>query len=187
MDKLSIKELSPNGAYIICPNSYKDKRGSFSRVFCKEELSKIINIPFVQINHSITNKKGTVRGLHFQYEPDTEIKMIKCIRGSVLDIIIDIREGSSTFLECHYETLSETNMKMIYVPKGFAHGFQTLENNSELLYFHSEIYKPTNEGGLNIMDPLLNIKLPIDIMEISDKDKKLNYIDKNFKGIKIEL
>lgn len=187
MGKLDIKKLKLDGAYVIIPNAFKDDRGSFSRVFCQEEMFDISKETFVQINHSKTIEKGTVRGLHFQYPPDAEVKMVKCIKGSVFDVIVDIREGSPTFLQWHTEVLSAENMKMIYIPKGFAHGFQTLEDNTELLYFHSNIYTLKNEGALNVNDPLLNVKWPLDIVEISKKDEEHSYVDVGFKGLKIEL
>lgn len=187
MGKLNIINLELDGAYIITSNRDEDERGSFSRVFCQEEMSNINQENFVQVNHSITAKKGTIRGMHFQYPPNTEVKMVKCIKGSIIDIIIDIRADSPTFLKSHEEVLSAENMKMIYIPKGFAHGFQTLEDNSELLYFHSSVYTPDNEGALNVKDPLLNIKWPLDITDISKKDEEHNFIGSDFQGIKIEL
>lgn len=187
MGKLNIQTIELDGAYIVVPNKHEDSRGSFSRIYCQKEMSEITDTNFIQINHSITLKKGTVRGMHFQYSPDAEVKMVKCIKGSILDIIVDIREESPTFLQLHAELLSSDNMKMIYIPKGFAHGFQTLEDNTELLYFHSSIYTPDNEGALNIKDPLLNIKWPLDITGLSKKDQEHPFIDDDFKGIKIEL
>ena len=183
MGQLNITNLELDGAYVITPNSYEDERGSFSRVFCQEEMANISQENFVQVNHSITRNKGTVRGMHFQYPPSAEVKMVKCIKGSVLDMIIDIRTDSPTFLKSHGEILSAENMKMIYIPKGFAHGFQTLEDNSELLYFHSSLYTPDNEGALNAKDPLLNISWPLDITDMSKKDEQHSLIDIDFKGI----
>jgi len=187
MGKLNIQNTLFEGVFIISPNKYEDDRGSFSRVFCQEEMSEITRENFVQVNHSITLNKGTVRGMHFQYSPNAEVKMVKCIKGSVLDVIVDIRKDSPTFLKHHKEVLSATNMRMIYIPKGFAHGFQTLEDNTELLYFHSSIYIPNNEGALNINDPLLNIKWPLDIISLSKKDSEHDFIDNDFKGVDIEL
>lgn len=184
MDKINIKNIDMEGVNLITPNSFKDDRGSFSRVFCKKELTPL-ETSFVQINHSVTKQKGTVRGLHFQYPPYSEIKMVKCIKGKVLDVIVDLRKNSPTFLQKHYEELSDKNMNMIYIPKGFAHGFQTLEDDTELLYFHSEFYTDKKEGSLNIFDPILDIKLPLEISNISDKDKNNSFIDKNFEGIEI--
>ncbi len=184
--KLNIIPTNFKKLYIIEPNSFKDERGSFSRIFCEDELKDIFKFNIKQINHSITKEKGTVRGLHFQYEPNAEIKMVKCIKGAIIDIVVDIRENSPTFLK-HFSTkLSERNQKMLYIPKGFAHGFQTLENDTELLYFHSSIYTPSNEGSLNILDKKLNIVLPLDIINLSNNDKNNAFLTDEFKGIKID-
>ena len=169
--------------YIIEPNSFKDERGTFSRIYCENELKDIFGKNIKQVNHSITKDKGTVRGLHFQYEPNVEIKMLKCIKGSVLDVVVDIRKNSLTFLKCFSVELTQENQKMIYIPKGFAHGFQTLEDNTELLYFHSSIYTPSNEGSLNVKDPILNIKWPLDIVNLSKRDETHDFLDNTFEGI----
>lgn len=185
-NKLTITPTPFKDLYIITPNSFKDERGSFSRVFCSSELKEIFNFDIKQINHSITKDKGTFRGLHFQYEPNAEIKMVKCIKGSILDIVVDIRKNSPTFLKHFAVELSEQNQKMIYVPKGFAHGFQTLEDNTELIYLHSSVYTPLNEGALNIKDPSLKINLPLDIIQISRRDLEHSFITDDFIGIQID-
>lgn len=185
MGKLMFTELNLQGSYIIEPNTYEDHRGSFSRIFCKKELTGIFDGNIAQINHSITSQKGAIRGLHFQHSPNNEIKVVKCIKGSVFDVIVDIRENSATFLRWFGTILSAENMKMMYIPKGFAHGFQTLENDSQLLYLHSELYTPNNEGALNILDPILGIDWPLPITDISDKDNTHPMIQSNFKGLKI--
>lgn len=185
-NKLTINDTKLSGIYIIEPIVHEDSRGAFARIFCSEELKEIFkNNTIKQVNHSITNKKGTVRGMHFQYAPNCEIKLIKCIKGKILDVVIDIRKGSSTFLQSYSVELSADNKKMVYIPEGFAHGFQTLEDNCELLYFHSNTYTPDNEGALNIKDPLLGLEWPLDIIEISKRDKEHNFLDTNFKGIEI--
>lgn len=185
MGKLIVTELPLKGAYFIEPNTSKDHRGSFSRVFCKEELSDIFDGNIAQINHSITHQKGSIRGLHFQYPPNAEIKMVKCIQGSAFDIIVDIREGSPTFLHSYSTVLSSTNMRTIYIPKGFAHGFQTLEEDTQLLYIHSEVYTPDNEGALNVLDPLLAIRWPLPLGDLSQRDTHHPMINKNFQGIRV--
>jgi dTDP-4-dehydrorhamnose 3,5-epimerase len=185
MDKLKLTEIPLAGAYIIKPNKHVDSRGSFSRVFCKEELSDIFDGDIAQINHSITSKKGSVRGFHFQYSPNTEIKMVKCIKGSVFDVIVDIRENSTTFLQYFGTVLSAENMNMMYIPKGFAHGFQTLEDDVELLYLHSELYTPDKEGALNVLDPKLEIDWPLPFSDLSERDKNHPIIQKDFKGISV--
>lgn len=185
MGKLKLTELPLAGAYIIEPNKHEDSRGSFSRVFCKEELSDIFNGTIAQINHSITSQKGSIRGLHFQYPPHTEIKIVKCIKGSVFDVIVDIRENSTTFLQAFGTVLSAENIKMMYIPKGFAHGFQTLEDDVELLYLHSELYAPEKEGALNVLDPALGISWPLPFSDLSEKDKNHPMIKKDFKGVNV--
>jgi dTDP-4-dehydrorhamnose 3,5-epimerase len=159
------------GAYIIEPEPYCDERGKFSRIFCSREF-KTVNIDkeFVQVNHSITNKKGTFRGFHMQRPPKLESKLIKCINGSVFDILADLRKNSPTYLKWTAVELSKENMKMIYIPEGCAHGFQTLENNCELIYFHSEFYSPDYETTIHFGCKELNIQLPLEITEISGKD-----------------
>jgi dTDP-4-dehydrorhamnose 3,5-epimerase len=160
------------GVYIIELNPLKDNRGYFERLFCKEEFSAIgFTKEIVQINLSHSVKRGTVRGLHFQQPPHAETKFIKCIKGSVFDVAVDIRKESPTFLHWYGIELSDANNKMVYLPEGFAHGFQTLEANTELLYFHSEFHDNQNERILNINDPILNLALPIEITDISERDR----------------
>lgn len=185
-NKLVIENTKFEGLYIVNPVVHQDERGAFFRVFCEDEFSSLLNGETIkQINHSITDKKGTVRGLHFQYTPDSEIKIVKCIKGKIIDIVVDIRKSSKTFLQVFSIELSSKNKKMLYIPKGFAHGFQTLEDNTELIYLHSNIYTPNNEGSLHIKDPLLNINFPLDIINLSKKDNEQKFIDSNFKGIEI--
>lgn len=185
-NKLNIKETKFDGLHVIEPISHKDERGVFSRVFCENELSDILQEKKIkQVNHSITSKKGTVRGMHFQYAPDCEAKMVKCIKGKVFDVVVDVRKNSKTFLQIFFIELSAENKKMIYIPEGFAHGFQALENGSELLYFHTNIYTPNNESAINIKDPVLNIKWPLDIINLSKRDEEHKDLDDNFKGISV--
>lgn len=174
-----------SGLYIIEPNLFKDERGAFCRLFCEDELKDIFKFHIKQINYSLTKEKGTVRGLHFQYEPYAEIKMVKCIKGGALDVVVDIRKDSPTFLQHFLVELTEENQRMIYIPKGFAHGFQTLKDDTELLYLHSSIYTPSNEGALNIDDPLLNIKLPLNIINLSKRDENHPFLTDKFKGVEV--
>lgn len=175
-----------NGLYVIKLEPFQDERGKFFRVYCENELNDIgHNKRIVQINQSLTKKKGTIRGMHFQYPPKAEIKMVRCLKGSVFDIAIDLRRNSPTFLKWHSEILSEDNMMILYIPEGFAHGFQTLENDSELLYLHTEFYSPSHEGGINYNDPKINIKWPLEITDISERDKSFKIISENFQGIEL--
>lgn len=181
---IKIKQTPLQDAFVIEPDPFMDDRGIFARVFCQNELCGILNGKnIVQINHSRTVQKGALRGMHFQYPPMAEIKIVKCLRGSVFDVIIDLRQDSSTFLKWHGEVLSPKNMKMMYVPEGFAHGFQTLEENCELLYLHTEFYSPEYEGGIRFNDPMINISWPLEVTDVSEKDRNYLLLDEEFSGI----
>jgi len=174
------------GLFIIELDLFQDDRGIFYRIYCEDEFNEINHSKrIVQINYSQTKKKGTVRGLHFQYAPKMEIKMIKCIKGAVFDVAVDLRKDSPTFLQWYGEELSPENMKVIYIPQGLAHGFQTLEKNSELLYLHTEFYSPEYEGGIRYDDPKINIEWPLKAKNVSDRDRSFRLIDNNFKGITV--
>ena len=181
---MKIKQTPLQDAFVIESEPYKDDRGLFVRVFCWQELRDILHDKnIVQINHSLTRQKGALRGMHFQYSPKSEIKMVKCLCGSVLDVMIDLRRGSPTFLKWHGEILSSENMKMMYVPEGFVHGFQTMEENCELLYLHTEFYSPEHEGGVRFDDPKIGIKWPLEVTDISNKDQNYPLLSKDFEGI----
>ena len=183
---MEFSETKLKGSFIIETNPLKDSRGFFDLLFCEDELKEVgFKKKIVQVNRSFTNGKGTVRGLHYQNVPYTETKIIRCVKGAVFDIIVDVRKKSKTFLQWFAVELNSENDKMIYIPDGFAHGFQTLEENTELLYFHTAFYNKEAEGALNILDKKLNIKLPLNISEISKRDKNHKFIDNNFEGIKI--
>ena len=179
-------EFDVKDVYVIEPVPFKDHRGHFSRVFCENEFKEINHSKrIVQINHSGTVKKGALRGMHFQYPPNAEVKIVKCISGYILDVAIDLRKDSPTFLKWHGEVLSAENMKMLYVPEGFAHGFQALEDNIEIIYFVTEFYSPKSEGGVRYNDPKINVKWPLEVSDLSNKDNSWPLIDNNFKAIKI--
>lgn len=172
--------------FIIEPEPFEDDRGKFYRIFCLNELKEIGHTKkIVQANQSLSKQKGTIRGMHFQYPPKVEIKIVKCINGSVFDVTIDLRKKSPTFLQWYGVILSAENMNIMYIPEGFAHGFQTLENNSELLYFHTEFYSPEYEAGIRYNDPAIKIKWPLEITNISKRDREHELINENFKGILI--
>ena len=185
---MKIKQTSLQDAFVIEPEPFSDDRGLFARVFCKQELRDILrgkNI--VQVNHSMTRQKGAIRGMHFQRPPRAEIKMVKCLRGSVFDVMIDLRRGSSTFLKWHGEVLSAENMRMMYIPEGFAHGFQALEENCELLYLHTEFYSPEHEGGIRYNDPKIGIKWTLEATDVSERDKNHPLLGEDFEGIEFQL
>jgi dTDP-4-dehydrorhamnose 3,5-epimerase len=172
------------GAFVIDLKPFSDERGWFVRYYCKNEFAEIGHTrEWVQLNQSVSYQKGTVRGMHFQHPPFREIKMVRCIAGAVYDVIIDLRTGSTTFLQWFGAELSAANNRMLYIPEGFAHGFQTLADNSALLYHHTELYTPGAEGGIRHDDPVFSISWPLPVAVISERDTQHPFIDKNFKGI----
>ena len=172
------------GAWSIDLKPFSDERGWFARYYCKNEFQAIGHSKeWVQMNQSVSYAEGTLRGLHFQHPPFREIKLVRCIAGAVYDVIVDLRPGSSTFLQWFGTELSATNDRMLYIPEGFAHGFQTLAKDSALLYHHTEFYAPGAEGGLRYDDPALGVNWPLPVAVISERDAQHPYVDKNFKGI----
>jgi dTDP-4-dehydrorhamnose 3,5-epimerase len=172
------------GLYVIHLKKLEDERGLFARTFCKNEFSQVgFNKEFVQFNHSLNKKKGTVRGMHFQNVPYGETKLIRCVQGSVYDVAVDLRKKSPTFLQHFGVELSAENMISMLIPEGFAHGFQTLEDNSALIYHHTQYYTPEAEVGVRFDDPALNVHWKLPAVMMSSKDKSYKLIGKNFKGI----
>jgi dTDP-4-dehydrorhamnose 3,5-epimerase len=164
--------------------AFKDERGAFARLFCDQELSSVIGQrKIVQINHSCTEAVGAVRGLHFQQAPYAEMKLVRCLKGKVWDVAVDLRPHSPSYKHWHAQELSPHHVNMIVIPEGFAHGFQVLEAGSELLYLHTAIYKPETEGGVRYDDPELAIAWPLTVTDISVRDSSHAYIDKSFRGI----
>jgi dTDP-4-dehydrorhamnose 3,5-epimerase len=181
---MNFTETPLKGSYIITPQQFSDNRGWFYRTYCKKEFAAIGHSKeWVQMNHSFTKHKGTIRGMHFQHPPSCEIKLVRCVAGAIVDIIVDIRRDSPTYLQHFSIELTAENHHMLYIPEGFAHGFQTLQDDTTLLYLHSEFYTPGTEGGLRYNDPVLNIHWPLPVSIISNRDSNHPLIDKNFKGI----
>jgi dTDP-4-dehydrorhamnose 3,5-epimerase len=173
-----------NGSFIVDLDLFSDDRGWFARTYCKKEFEQIGHSKeWVQLNHSFTNHKSSLRGMHFQFPPYTEIKMVRCIAGAIFDVIIDIRQGSPTFMKWFGTELSAVNKKMLYIPEGFAHGFQTLTGNCELIYHHTSFYIPGSEGGIRYDDAKIGIEWKGPIAEISARDKEHPYLDDTFTGI----
>lgn len=172
------------GVYRINRKPHQDIRGAFGRFFCQKEFKKIgLKNPIVQMNYSFTKNKGTIRGMHYQSKPNPEAKIVTCLQGKIIDIVVDLRKGSPTFLQWHGEILSAEDQSSLFVPEGFAHGFQTLTDDCHLLYLHSNYYSPESEGALNAFDPILHINWPLSVSEMSEKDKKHPYLNRQFKGI----
>lgn len=166
------------GAYIIDLEKIEDERGFFARFFCTKEFEKRgLESKFVQVNNSLSVEKGTLRGLHYQLYPKQETKIVRCIKGALYDVIVDMRQESPTFGRSYGAELTEDNRLMMYVPKGFAHGFLTLTDNSELFYLVSEFYAPEWERGVRWNDPALNIRWPIEPVILSKKDSEHPLLD----------
>jgi dTDP-4-dehydrorhamnose 3,5-epimerase len=163
--------MSLSGAYLIQLEPRTDARGTFARAFCAREFAaQGLRESFVQANISTNLKAGTVRGLHFQRDPHAEAKLVQCVKGSIYDVVVDMRKESATYLHWTGAELSDANGMMIYVPAGFAHGYQTLLDETDVLYLVSEFYTPESEGGLRHNDPKLAIEWPHAVSEISEKD-----------------
>ncbi|MFT3907930.1 MAG: dTDP-4-dehydrorhamnose 3,5-epimerase [Ferruginibacter sp.] len=181
---MTFLETTLPGSYIVSLQPIGDSRGWFARTYCKNEFATIgHDKEWVQLNHSYSSQKGTIRGMHFQVKPYSEIKMVRCIAGAVYDVIIDLRKDSPTFKKWFGTELSAENKKMLYIPEGFAHGFQTLTDNVELIYHHSQFYTPSAEQGVRYDDATLNIQWPLPVTEISARDQHYPLIDSTFKGL----
>lgn len=161
-----------------------DERGFLARLFCADELLAAgWRKPIAQINQTVTRRRGTVRGLHFQCPPHAEMKLVTCLRGAIFDVAVDIRAGSPTFLQWHAEQLSADNCRALLIPEGFAHGFQALTDDCELLYLHSAAYVVASEAAFNAVDPRLRIDWPQIIVERSARDTAHPMITDRFEGI----
>jgi dTDP-4-dehydrorhamnose 3,5-epimerase len=175
-----------NGAFTIEFEKRSDERGFFGRAFCEKEFSVVgLSSKFVQINNALSLQKGTLRGMHYQLPESAETKIVRCIRGSLYDVIIDLRPHSPTFCDYFAEVLSEENRLMMYVPKGFAHGLITLEDNTEVFYLSDEFYSPSNERGLRFDDPRFQINWPLQPSVVSEKDKSWPDYDSKYHGINL--
>ena len=174
------------GLWVVQRKPVEDQRGFFCRFFCAEEFQAVgLKKPIAQINHTRTVKKGAIRGMHFQCPPYAEGKIVSCLRGEVYDVAVDIRKGSPTFLRWHGEILSATNQRSLLIPEGFAHGFQTLTDNCELLYLHSEAFHHQAEKALHVEDPGIGIVWPITMTELSERDRNHPFIYLYFKGLSV--
>lgn len=169
---MNFTETPLKGSYLVEGDRRGDDRGWFSRAYCRRAFAEIgHDKEWVQINQSFSAAAGTVRGMHFQHPPHEEIKLVRCIAGLVFDVIVDNRQDSPTYLQWTSVILSPENHRALYIPAGFAHGFQTLQNNSELLYCHSEYYNAEAEGGLRFDDPAIAIEWQRQPLNLSDRDK----------------
>ena len=186
MSRFTITKLPIQGLKLITRIRLGDKRGFFERMFCSHEFTASGLLKHLeQINVSFTAQRGTVRGMHFQYKPSAEIKVVSCLQGDVWDVAVDLRKGSPSFMQWHAELLSDRNYSSLFIPEGVAHGFQTLTDKCKLLYFHSVAYDPHAEGAVSPLDPRVGIDWPLEIKEISDRDQNHPLLLKDFEGVEI--
>lgn len=186
MSRFVIEPTPFSGLTVIQRTPIRDERGFLARLFCRDELAIAgWQAPVAQINHTQTLQAGTIRGMHYQTGSACEAKLIQCIHGAVWDVVVDIRPHSPTFLQTYALKLSAENANGLLVPEGFAHGFQTLSTNAELIYLHSKAYAPDAQGTLNPQDPTLDINWPLPISQLSDKDRQAAFIDATFQGVNV--
>lgn len=181
---MNIMQTALSGVIVVESTPFTDLRGAFTRLYNERDLAPVIGgRRIVQINHSRTATAGTVRGMHFQYPPHAEMKLVRCLRGRVWDVAVDLRAESSTFLCWHAEELAPDNARLLVIPEGCAHGFQVLEPESELLYIHTAVYAPEAEGGVACNDPRLGINWPLPIEGLSRRDRSFPPIGLGFPGV----
>lgn len=184
MNRFTITDLPMTGLKLVERQRLGDSRGFLSRLFCAEELAPAgWRKPIVQINHTFTAQRGTVRGMHYQQPPHSEMKLVTCIQGEVWDVAVDLRAGSQTFLHWHAEKLTADNHRALLIPEGFAHGFQTISDNVTLLYCHNAAHNPVSEAALNAQDPFLAITWPLAITVLSPRDAQHPLLNSEFKGV----
>lgn len=180
MSRFEISASPIVGVKILQRKQIGDERGRLQRLYCKNELSPFLEHRSIeQVNHTYTAKAGTVRGMHYQKAPFEETKVISCIRGMIYDVVVDLRKDSPSFCKWHAEILSAENCKSLLVPEGFAHGFQTLSDDSELIYLHTAQYEPQAEAGINPFAPNLEIYWPLEPTLVSERDRSHPNTPKN--------
>src|SRR5712691_4653108 len=182
------KETKLPGAFIVDLERREDARGFFARAFCQQEFAAHgLQAIIAQANVAFNRHRGTVRGLHFQYPPVAETKLVCCTRGAILDIIVDLRPESSTYLDHIAVELTEDNRRALYVPQRFAHGYQVLRDNTDTSYQVGEFYTPGCEGGLHFKDPRLGLKWPLPVSVISDKDRIWKQLSQQEEEIRVKM
>lgn len=186
MSRFAVIDTPLAGLQVVQRQRLQDERGFLSRLFCADELHAVGWYGAVaQVNHTCTRQAGAVRGLHYQRPPHAEIKLVSCLRGAVWDVAVDLRPDSPTFLRWHAEELSADNGRALLIPQGFAHGFQALEDDSELLYCHSSAYAPQAEAGLHPLDAHLAITWPLAVHGLSPRDAGHPLISADFEGVRL--
>ena len=186
MSQFVIEKTHIDGLQVIQRQMLRDERGYLERLFCTDQLRAVIDDRnIVQINHTLTKKSGTVRGMHYQNPPHAEMKLVSCLRGKVYDVAVDLRKDSPTFLQWHANILSEENHRTFAIPEGFAHGFQTITSDCEMIYLHTAAYAPDSEAGIDALDPRIGIEWQLPISERSARDKLYNQLTSEFLGLSL--
>ena len=186
MSQFSIFDTPISGLKVIERKPIGDHRGFLARIFCADQLKGAgWEKSIAQINQTVTKKVGTVRGMHYQITPHTEMKLVSCLQGEIWDVAVDLRINSPTFLKWHAEKLSAKNCLALLIPQGFAHGFQALTDDCELLYLHSAPYVREAEAGIRPNDPRLDISWPLKFSEISTRDSEHPLLDDQYTGIEL--
>lgn len=181
---MKIEETPIPGVKVVRSSPFEDERGRFARLFCEKELAPLLGERrIVQINHSMTMEKGALRGMHYQNPPHAEMKMIRCLRGKVWDVALDLRRGSPTFLRWYGTELSPDHFNMMVIPEGCAHGFQVIEPASELLYLHTAFYEKSAEGAVKYDDPAAGISWPLPVTDLSQRDREHLPLAQSFSGV----
>ena len=184
MGGLSVRATPLAGLVQVTGGRVGDERGQFARLFCEQDLATIRpGLHFTQINLSQTHRRGSVRGMHYQRPPAAEAKLIRCLRGRVFDVAVDLRKSSPTFLQWHALELDGDEDRAVFIPEGFAHGFQALTDDVQLLYMHTAPWTPALEAGLAFDDPRLAIAWPLPVSSVSDKDRARPPIGAGFAGV----
>ena len=185
-NRFQVSDTPLNGLSVVERLPIGDQRGYLERMYCSENLREAgLQVPIAQINHTFTKIAGMVRGMHFQVPPNSDTKLVSCMRGEVFDVAVDLRAGSRTFLRWHAETLSDQNHRSLLIPAGFAHGFQTLTNDCEMLYFHTAFYVPAAEGAVSPADPCIGISWPLPLGAMSERDARHAFLPADYRGIQL--
>jgi dTDP-4-dehydrorhamnose 3,5-epimerase len=183
---MNFRSTPLTGLTLVETTPAQDERGFFVRLFCERECAVLRpGLRWSQVNLSQTQKVGAIRGMHFQYPPEADAKLIRCLRGRVFDVAVDLRAGSPTFLRWHGVQLDEGEPTQIFIPEGFAHGFQALTDNVQLLYLHTAPWSRQQEGRLRYDDPALAIDWPLPATQVSEKDRSAPVLDRGFAGVRL--
>ena len=184
MGRMTLHPTPIDGLVVVDTRPITDARGAFTRIFCEQELAQLRHgLHFPQANLSTTRGRGTVRGMHFQHPPMAEAKLIRCLRGRVFDVAVDLRAGSPTFLRWHGIELRADAGTQVFIPEGFAHGFQALEEDVEMLYLHTRPWSPDHDGRVRHDDPRLDIQWPLPAVNLSEADLAAALLDADFRGL----